>query len=205
MDLSLYSTFILLSCLFIVVPGPNVLVIISTSITHGRRRGLQTVAGTSTAMAIQLLVAAVGTAAFTQVLVDGFYIVKWLGVAYLVYLGISHLRQAFSDRQTGAPTSSATFIQGFLVSLSNPKTILFFSAFLPQFISAQGSYDYIQQMSVLSLSFLILAMVLDSAYAMAAPVLKQLLKNSNQGRLQHGISGLLFIGASLLLASTRRS
>lgn len=75
----------------IIIPGPNVLVVISTSLAYGRARGLQTVAGTSAAMLVQLFIAALGTAWFVSALASGFLWLKWLGVGYLFYLGIRHL------------------------------------------------------------------------------------------------------------------
>ena len=85
MESTLYLTFVLISLGIIIIPGPNVLIIVSTSISHGIQRGLMTVAGTSVAMAIQLFIAAMVTSSFVQLLSNGFILVKWLGVAYLVY------------------------------------------------------------------------------------------------------------------------
>lgn len=99
--------FLIISTGVIVIPGPNVLVIISTSISHGRVRGLQTVAGTSVAMAIQLFVAAIGTTYLISVLAKGFLWLKWAGAAYLIYLGIKQLLAAFSKEQK-TPTISAS-------------------------------------------------------------------------------------------------
>jgi threonine/homoserine/homoserine lactone efflux protein len=91
MEINLYLAFLVASFILIVVPGPNVLVIMSTSLAHGARRGLQTVLGTSSAMIIQLLVAALGTAWFVESMSEGFAWVRWLGVCYLAYLGFSHI------------------------------------------------------------------------------------------------------------------
>jgi len=137
MNTTLYLTFLVVSFGLIIVPGPNVLVIVSTSITHGTKRGLQTVAGTSFAMAIQLITVAVGTAWFVQLISNGLYYLKWVGVAYLLYLGLYHLRKVISSKQQETEiAASATFKRGFAVSLTNPKTLLFFSAFLPQFVTS---------------------------------------------------------------------
>ena len=203
MEISLYLTFLFLSFLVIIIPGPNVLVIISTSIAHGKNRGLQTVLGTSLAMAIQLVVAGVSTIWFVELLSDGFIVLKWVGVLYLIYLGVMHLRSAFVMSEIkGGLSASSTFRRGFLVSLTNPKTILFFSAFIPQFVSSSESY--VSQVYLLSLTFFIIAVILDSAYAVLSAKLQPIMENHNLYKLQNMFSGLLFLGASAWLAVSRR-
>lgn len=203
MDLTLLAAFIFLSIGIIVVPGPNVLVIVSTSITHGKLRGVQTVVGTTSAMAIQLVIAAFGTAWLIEAVTDGFYILKWLGVCYLFYLGVKHFKQILFDKEPEIiQSASGSFAKGFVVSLTNPKTILFFSAFLPQFVSPTGNYA--GQIAILSLLFLLFAAVLDSCYALLSARLEPVLNKYNLTRVQHGASGLLFLGASAWLASIRR-
>ena len=193
--------FILISIGIIAIPGPNVLVIVSTSISHGKMRGLQTVAGTSTAMILQLCIAAYGTAWLVASLAEGFFWLKWLGVAYLAYLGINHLVHATRNRESMEITASGSFHRGFWVSLTNPKTILFFSAFLPQFTGA--TEPYLEQIALLSFIFLVLATILDSAYALLSGHVASLLKNKMLSKYRHGASGLLFLGASAALAATK--
>ena len=204
MDTSLYISFLLVSFGLIAIPGPNVIVIVSTSIAHGRERGLQTVAGTSLAMAIQLFVTAVCTSSFIQLMAEGFSVLKWAGVAYLLYLGTRHFMQAFRPRSLfNEVSATSTFYRGFLVSLSNPKTLLFFSAFLPQFISSAD--HYLQQMSILACTFLLMAVVLDSCYALLASRIISGLRRHNISKIQHVFSGLLYLAASAWLAVTRRA
>jgi homoserine/homoserine lactone efflux protein len=123
----------------------------------------------------------------------------------LLYLAAVHLRQAlFVSKTTPINISAAaTFARGFLVSATNPKTILFFSAFLPQFIDS--SENYVEQISLLSLSFLLLAAFLDSSYALLSARLQPLLLRKKLTRLQNGFSGLILLGASAWLAATRRT
>ena len=194
--------FILVSIGVIVVPGPNVLVVISTSISYGRARGLQTVAGTSTAMIIQLLIAGFGTSMFVSSLSKGFLFLKWLGAAYLIYLGLSQIIKALNgDCEPHQITAVGSFQRGFWVSLTNPKTILFFSAFLPQFISSSSPYMY--QIILLSTIFLFLAVMLDSAYAILASKLSPLLSPTRNARYQNGIVGSLYVAAGSLLAGSK--
>ena len=203
MDITLFLGFVIVSTGLIAVPGPNVLVIVSTSIAHGKTRGLQTVAGTTTAMAIQMAIAVVGTAWFVQWITQGFLILKWIGIVYLLYLACAHFKQIRKTDGTSEPVSaSGTFVRGFLVSLTNPKTILFFTAFLPQFVTAHG--DYSQQITLLSITFLVLAIMLDSCYALLSARLYPMLQRRQYAQLQNGLSGVLYLGASAWLATLRR-
>jgi len=204
MELSQLLPFMLVSFGLIAIPGPNVLVIVSTSIQYGRRRGLQTVAGTSLAMLLQLVIVGAGTTSFVLLLAQGLVILKWLGVAYLLYLGFRHLRQALSSAtERPAISATATFARGFSVSLLNPKTLFFFSAFLPQFVSSSDNYAV--EISVLSAIFLSMAIVLDSCYALFTVKLKSVFENRLGQRIGNGITGLLYSVAGTWLAMSRRA
>lgn len=194
----------IVSLALIIIPGPNVLVIVSTSITHGRTKGLQTVLGTTLAMAIQLVIAITSTAGLLEFFAAGFYILKWLGVAYLIYLGIQYLSKAYTHKITETELSTtSTCTRGFIVSLSNPKTILFFAAFLPQFVSANESYLF--QITLLSITFLLLAAILDSCYAILASKFTELFKKANVARYQHGTIGVLYLCIAAWIATARRT
>ena len=174
------APFLLLATAVIVMPGPNVMVVVATSLGHGPRRGLQTVIGTSTAMILQLLIAGVGTGLLVEALAQGLYWLKWLGVCYLLYLGFRHLFAANSNNIE--PLSAyGSFQRGFWISLTNPKTILFFGAFLPQFVSPDGSY--MAQITLLSILFWLLAVVFDSLYALVA----SRLASAWQGNYRHWV------------------
>jgi threonine/homoserine/homoserine lactone efflux protein len=194
--------FVLVSTLIILTPGPNVLVIVSTSLSHGRIRGLQTVAGTATAMSIQLGVAALGTAWLVNALTQGFLWLKWAGVVYLIYLGIRHLADAAFDREPTSATAMGSFGRGFWVSLTNPKTILFFSAFLPQF--TDPSRAYLPQIVLLSAVFWVLAVLFDSCYALLSSWVAPALRGRNLRRFGSAASGLLYLTGGLALAAARR-
>ena len=193
--------FIIISVGFIVVPGPNILVVVSTSMAHGKLRGLQTVAGTSMAMVVQLLVAAVGAAWFVGALASGFLWLKWAGVLYLLYLGIKHLLIATSKMDSEPVTAISSFQRGFWISLTNPKTILFFGAFLPQFVSQTD--DYLAQIALLSLIFWVLAVLIDAGYALIASKLVKLLESRKLPALENYFSGFIYLGAGATLAATK--
>ena len=202
MDASLYIAFVITSFVLIVVPGPNVLVIISTSIIHGTKRGLQTVAGTSAAMLIQLSISAISTVWFVNYLTEGFYIIKACGVVYLLYLAFIHLKRAVQNSDCAEVTASGRFNRGFWVSLTNPKTILFFSAFIPQFVSSTSNYG--DQILLLSMTFFVLAVVLDSGYALLAAKLQPLFKSKGM-QTQNSFSGILYFCAGIWLAIVNRN
>ena len=192
--------FVLISVGIIIIPGPNVLVIVSTSVVHGRSRGLQTVAGTSSAMLIQLMIAALGTSWFVSTLTAGFIWLKWIGVAYLFYLGVMSFL-AMGRPEGNSISAIGSFQRGFWVSLTNPKTILFFSAFLPQFVNSSESY--LVQIVILSSVFWMLAVLLDSCYALLSNKLTSLLKKRGLSKYQNGASGVLYMGAGVTLAAAK--
>ncbi len=202
MELSVILSFLAVSAVVIAVPGPNVLVIVSTTLVSGRRRGLQTVVGTTLAMIIQLAIAALGTTLLLATLTQGFVWLKWCGVAYLLFLGANSLYAFFANRKIERPSASASMQRGFWVSLTNPKTILFFSAFLPQFASPDAAF--LPQIAMLSGCFLLLAAIMDSCYVLLSAKLKWLLVSKDIDRIANGVSGTLFLGAGGLLAATNR-
>lgn len=204
-DIGLYISFLLVSAAVIILPGPNVLVIVATSLTQGRVRGLQTIAGTIAAMAIQLLVAAKGTAMLAETLAEAFTALKWLGAAYLIHLGFSRFRAALAADEAGAleiGSATGSFGRGFVVAITNPKTILFFGAFLPQFTSAALPIG--SQIAVLSVSFLGLALFFDCLYALAAGSVSKLARKPVFRRWLNGCAGALFLGSGVGLAVARR-
>lgn len=203
MDLTLLLGFILTSVVFIAMPGPNILVIVATSVQSGRQRGLQTVAGTSLAMIVQLLVAGLATSGVLVLLNVGLRWLKWAGVAYLAVLGVRALLRCWQHQDSPGATGLGSFQRGFWVSLTNPKTILFFSAFLPQFVSPAG--NYVAQLATLSLLFWLLAVLIDSSYAILAGRMRWLWTSRTGQRTLNGISGSIYVAASTLLANTNRA
>lgn len=197
-----FAIFLGLSIVIIIIPGPNVLVIVATSLQQGRTRGLQTVAGTSVAMIVQMLIAAAGTHWLVQSLSNGFSWIKWGGVAYLLYLGIQNLLRSKPDSPK-VGSAMGSFGKGFVISLTNPKTILFFSAFLPQFVDPGA--PYLGQIIILSAQFWILAVLLDTGYALLASRLANWAKTLEVSSEPARISGLAYIGAGALLASSGQS
>jgi threonine/homoserine/homoserine lactone efflux protein len=202
-DLHLYLAFVLATTILILIPGPNVALIVANSVAWGPRFGLLTVAGTSTAMVPQLALTVLGMTELLGRLGVWFEWVRWIGVAYFVWLGVRAWRAPAPDLACARPeprAARAIWLRAFLVSLTNPKTLLFYGAFFPQFMTPKA--DAFGQSLILSATFLTLAVALDSTWALAAGRARSVLRNGS--RLPNRIAGGLLIGAGLGLALARR-
>jgi threonine/homoserine/homoserine lactone efflux protein len=191
------------SAVLLAMPGPNVALIVGTSVSHGVRRGLFTVLGTSTAMVLQLGVTALGMATFMTVLAEWFAWLRWAGAGYLVYLGVKTWRSAGAEAVHAAqarPSLRATFVRGLLVSLTNPKTLLFYGAFLPQFVSPGDGAR--RDLLVLSATFVCMAIVMDGTWALLGDRARSALER-HRG-LTERLSGGLLVSAGAGLALARR-
>ena len=203
-DMHLYLAFVLAVTILMLIPGPNVALIVANSVAYGPRYGLLTVAGTSSAMVVQLALTVLGMTELLGTLGAWFEWIRWIGVAYLVYLGIAQWRAPPLNLTEVAPepkSARAMFTRALLVSLTNPKTLFFYGAFFPQFIVT--GHDVGAQVAVLTATFLVLAVLLDGCWALAAGRARGLL--AVHGRLRNRISGSLLIGAGIGLAFARKS
>jgi len=195
--------FILACALLCLIPGPNVALIVSNSVAYGPRYGLLTVAGTSAAMVPQLLLSAFGMTAVLDGIAEWLWWLRWVGVIYLVGLGIQHWRSPPTDLTlTGAQSRSVRRIlpRAFLVSGTNPKTLLFYGAFFPQFVDAGRPLGV--QIAVLSITFLLVAVLVDGMWAILAGRVRRFL--ALHGRLRNRLTGGVLIGAGLGLAAANR-
>ena len=203
MSLNLYLAFMAASLALALMPGPNVAVIVSNSVAYGARYGLLTVAGTTSAMVPQLLVVTLGLAGVLAFMSHWFEVLRWIGVAYLIYLGGEAWRAAPADLAAAkaAPKSArAIYAKGVLVSLTNPKTLLFFGAFLPQFVDAKG--DALSQLALLSVTFLVICAAVDTMWALVAGRARGLLVRA--GRWTNRVTGGVLITAAAALALARK-
>ena len=165
----MFSAFLIASFLLAVTPGPGVLYIVTRSLTQGRRLGLASVAGVGLGNLGNAIGASIGLAAVFAVSALAFTVVTYLGALYLVYLGVQAMRapRVAGEAPAPAPVSlGRIFRDGFLVALLNPKTAIFFAAFLPQFMNADS--PAIVQSLILGSTFVAIAAVTDTAYALAA-------------------------------------
>ena len=203
MPSELYLAFIAASVVLILMPGPNVAVIVANSVSQGTRYGLITVAGTSSAMVVQLGVTVLGLSSLLTLFADWFEWLRWLGVLYLLYLGIRAWNApsaVSSNVEADRKTPRQTFQRGFLVSLTNPKTLLFYGALLPQFVGPSG--DRTTQLLTLAATFLVIAVSLDCTWAVVSGRLQPRLQL--QGKLLNRVTGGLLVSAAGALALTRR-
>ncbi len=203
MHISLYLGFVLASAILMLIPGPNVSLIVANSIAYGTRHGLLTVAGTSSAIVVQLAFATLGLTATLDMLAGWFEWIRWIGVAYLVYLGVRQWAAAPIDLTRTRPQPRSVRVialRGFLISLTNPKTLLFYGAFFPQFLSPDA--PMVRQVMLLSLTFLLVAVTLDTGWALLAGRVRGVL--AIRGRLRNRLSGGFLIGAGIGLALAHR-
>ena len=201
-DPALLPAFALATLVLLLIPGPNVALIVANSVAYGPRYGLLTVAGTGAAMAVQLLLTGLGMAGLLGTAGHLFEWVRWAGVLYLVFLGVQQWRAPVADLAgiAAQPRSPAGILyRALLVSLTNPKTLLFYGAFLPQFIAPDRPSG--PQVLTLAMIFLVLAAVVDSAWALAAGRARPLL--TRHGALRQRIAGGAFLGAAAGLALAR--
>jgi len=204
MTFDLYLAFIAVTVVLILIPGPNVALIVANSVAHGPRAGLLTVAGTGSAMVLQLALTVLGMSTLLLVLADWFELLRWAGVAYLLWIGLQAWRSPAIDlTRTSAPppATGRLWLRGFLVSLTNPKTLLFYGAFLPQFLDTSGDVE--SQLRLLAITFVVIAVALDSCWALLAGRLRRLL--AVNGTWRNRLTGGFLIGAGVGLALARKS
>jgi homoserine/homoserine lactone efflux protein len=193
---SVYAAFVAATVVLMLVPGPNVALIVANSLAFGARVGLVTVLGTILGMIVQLSVAAFGVTALVGALAQGFNTLRWLGVVYLLWLGVRDWRTPAGDLSRVAPVSPRRiFIRGFLVSLTNPKPLVFYAAFLPQFLVADAPLN--KQMAILSVTFVAIGFVVDSGWAFAGARARVLV--ARFGRARNRLTGAILVGAGAAL------
>ncbi len=165
-----------------------------------------TVAGTSSALTIQMAVVALGMTSLLHLASTWFEWLRWAGVAYLVWLGVQRWRAdvaAGEDASAQAVSTKLLYWQGFLVALANPKTLFFFAAFFPQFVDPGNPAA--PQLVLLSATFLALATLLDGGYAILGGRGRGFLGDARRARLRNRLAGSFLVGAGLGLALVRRS
>jgi threonine/homoserine/homoserine lactone efflux protein len=197
----LLTTFLVASVVLAVTPGPGVVYIVTRSLLQGRQSGMASVAGVAIGNLGNALAASLGLAALFAASSVAFSIVKYLGAAYLIYLGIQAIRHR---AETNLPTVAevplrTVFRDGLIVALFNPKTAIFFAAFLPQFIAPDRSF--LAQSAMLGTIFVLIAAVSDSIYALAASAIARwLTRRSQLGRLGAWLGGVTYIGLGIATA-----
>ncbi|MBU6494002.1 MAG: LysE family translocator [Burkholderiales bacterium] len=218
-DLSTIGTFVAVVLGLFLIPGPAVLLVLTRTVQGGRRVGVATGLGIATGDALHTLGASIGLSALLMTSALAFNVVKWVGAAYLVYLGIRALRA--KRVQTDAPASEfaevpgasqavkplsagRAYLQAIPTELLNPKTALFFLAFLPQFVHASQGAPFVQ-FAVLGAIFVMLSALYTSLIALTIRPLGRMLKRlAWLRRWQNQLIGLIFISLGLKVATQTR-
>jgi len=194
--LSTVALFLLAALGLLLIPGPSVLYIITRSVAQGKRAGLASVLGVELASITHVAAAALGLSALLLTSAVAFSVVKYLGAAYLIYLGVRTFlaREENQQAQAPAPKSfSQLFAQGFLVNLLNPKTALFFYAFLPQFVNPVRG-PVAGQILLLGALFVLLASCTDCLYALlGSTVGRWLTRNARFRPIRRYVTGSIYI------------
>ena len=202
MSLELYLIFVVATALLIATPGPNVALIVGTSLTHGARTGLIAMAGVNLGVMVQLVVVAAGLSWIVELFAKNFDLIRFIGAAYLLFLGIQTLWKARKPLPPKPLSPERAFGRGLAVAFANPKTLIFQAAFLPQFLSSGAEHD--AQLWLLAATFAIIAAAGDALWALCAARARAALSGSVQV-IADRVSGVILIGgAAVLLAASRR-
>jgi homoserine/homoserine lactone efflux protein len=202
MNWELFSTFLLITLVLIVTPGPVVTLVVATGTSHGARPALATAAGTSLGTGLLLAAIALGLSWVLTNAATAFEVLRWLGTAYLIWLGIQAWRNAGRGAATIPPKKRVHFWRGVVVALTNPKTIAFFTAFLPQFVDPSLPAGW--QFAVMSAATVTMAWAADSGWAIAAGLGRGYLLQTARAKFLGRLSGAALIGGGIWLSLARR-
>jgi threonine/homoserine/homoserine lactone efflux protein len=201
------AVFSLAAVALAVVPGPAVTYIVTQSVDKGRRAGLVSALGVASGGLVHVAAATIGLSALIASSAAAFTVVKLAGAAYLIVIGIRRIRSREEEQAPELPPAplQRVYVQGLVVNILNPKTALFFLAFLPQFVDPDlGSVAL--QVGTLGCLFVAIALTSDVAYALAADALAgRLRRNGAAARLRRYVSGGIFIALGVSAATARRA
>ena len=202
MSLEIYLTYVVACAVITIIPGPTVTVIVANSLAHGTRAGLLNVAGTQLGLGLMMAILVVG---LSSVIAAMGWLFDWLrlaGAAYLVWIGWKLLRspEALADAEAAPPPRGGFLLQGFLVLMANPKALLWFGAFIPQFVDPKGNYA--AQIALLGVTAMVVAFFSDGAYAVLTGRAGAFLTRKKV-RLVSRVSGCFLIGGGVWLALMR--
>ncbi|WP_062219763.1 LysE family translocator [Aureimonas sp. D3] len=209
MSLEHWLAFVAASAVLLAIPGPTILLVISYALGHGRKVATSTVAGVALGDFTAMTASMLGLGALLAASATVFTALKWIGAAYLIYLGIKLWRAPVS---TGVVNDAAEvpnekplriFLHTYVVTALNPKSIIFFVAFLPQFLDT--TRPVLQQMIIFEVTFLVLATINAALYGILASMARQTIRRPSVQRTVNRVGGSLMIGAGLLAAGWRRS
>ncbi|MEB2843730.1 LysE family translocator [Rhizobiales bacterium RZME27] len=210
MSIEHWLAFVAASAVLLAIPGPTILLVISYSITHGRKVASATVAGVALGDFTAMTASMLGLGALLATSAALFTLLKWVGAAYLIYLGIKLWRAPVAGQavEDGGAEASAVrplrvFLHTYAVTALNPKSIVFFVAFLPQFLDLTKPLFF--QMAVFEVTFLILATINASLYGLLASMARDTIRKPKVQTIVNRTGGSLMIGAGLLSLGLKRA
>jgi len=200
--------FSLAALALLLIPGPSVMYIVARSSSQGRRAGLVSVAGIHTGTLVHVAAAVLGLSAVIVASATAFNVVKYAGAAYLIYMGVRTMMTRIgptSEQRLMARSNRQLYTDGFVVNALNPKTAVFFLAFVPQFVDADGAGSATLQLLMLSAVFVGLGLLTDGTWALTAAFIATRLRRSDAKLRREGlVTGSLYIGLGLMAAVTGR-
>lgn len=203
----LWLAYVATSAVVLAIPGPTILLVLSYSIAHGRNATLPVVAGVALGDSVAITLSLIGLGTLLAASAFWFVIIKWMGGLYLIYLGFLLLRAAGNPvpeqaHQTPQVAANRLFGNAFIVTALNPKSIVFFIALLPQFISS--AHPVIPQLWILGVTFVVLATIGATSYALFATSIRRLLASARAQRIYSLVGGGLLVAAGIWALSTKR-
>jgi homoserine/homoserine lactone efflux protein len=207
MTLELYAAYLVATAVVLILPGPTIMLVVSYALTEGRRSAWPTVLGVAAGDLVALSCSLAGLGAVLSTSATLFTLLKWAGAAYLVWLGIRMWRSEIriGEEETALPPRAALPMAGhaFVVTALNPKGILFFIAFLPQFVSPAAPIA--PQLALLGGTFLVLAIVNAALYALLAGSVRDAVRRPGVLKVVQRVGGSVLIGAGIMTATLRRT
>ncbi len=204
MELHVFIAFVFATVIMIALPGPSVLLTVAHSISFGWKRGIITVAGATMGIAVQLTIAAIGLTSLLNAVSQAFEWLRWAGAIYLIYLGIKQWRSANDslELETSSMAKKNLFFQGLVVTIFNPKSLLFIAAFLPQFINTAVPVGV--QFIIIMPTFLVITFTVTSVWALVAGKASKFFRSQRALQAVSRTSGGLMVVAGVGLAAARR-
>ncbi|WFE73972.1 LysE family translocator [Roseinatronobacter sp. S2] len=210
MSFELWLAFAAASAVLLAIPGPTILLVISYALGHGRKAARATVAGVALGDFTAMTASMLGLGVLLATSATLFTVLKWIGAAYLIYLGIKLWRAPVSSGHASADTENLPkerplriFLHTYVVTALNPKSIIFFVAFLPQFMSP--AQPLLPQMVIFETTFLLLATLNAAFYALLASMARKSIRKPSVQRAVNRVGGSLMIGAGALAAGWKRA
>lgn len=204
MTVELFTAYVLACLVLLFIPGPTILLVVSYALTHGRRSAMWTIAGVILGDAVAMAISLFGLGTLLMASATLFVAVKTVGAIYLVYLGVKMWRKPVSLDASAmrlADTPKRMALDAFTVTVLNPKSGIFFVAFLPQFMKAEQAL--LPQALLLGSTFLLLAFASVTFYALVAAAARELFKSPSVAKMLNRVGGGALVGAGVFAAATR--